>query len=95
MPPWNRFGVTGDHPGDETDGTYAHWFDESNNPLTMIVAKDGMEAETRQTAVTPGGTTVEDFTLSKSALLILRERCTGSGAGSFPDPVYPTIVSAL
>ncbi len=49
----------------ETDGTYAHWFDESNNPLTMIVAKDGWKPKTRQTAVTPGGTTVEDFTLSR------------------------------
>ena len=48
-----------------TDGTYAHWFDERNNPLTMIVAKDGWKPRTRQTQITAGGTTVENFALNK------------------------------
>nr|MDT0656965.1 S8 family serine peptidase [Micromonospora sp. DSM 115978] len=45
------------------DGGYAHWLDHRHNPVTMIVAKDGYMPQTRQTQMTAGGVTVEDWTL--------------------------------
>jgi subtilisin family serine protease/N-acetylneuraminic acid mutarotase len=48
-----------------TDGSYAHWLDERNNPLSMIVAKDGWRPQARTTEVTGGGTTTENFTLRR------------------------------
>jgi hypothetical protein len=45
-------------------GRYAYWLDRRNNPLTMIVAKDGWKPQTRQTKINASTPTVEDFTLS-------------------------------
>ncbi|MFY1636717.1 S8 family serine peptidase [Solwaraspora sp. WMMB335] len=45
------------------DGTYAHWLDWRHNPITMIAAKDGYMPQTRQSEVTAGAVTVEDWAL--------------------------------
>ena len=47
----------------DADGHYALWLDRRSSPLTLIVAKDGWQPQTRRTRVTPLATTVEDFTL--------------------------------
>jgi subtilisin family serine protease len=47
-----------------TQGEYAYWIDRRNNPLTLIVAKDGWQPQTRKAKITAGGTTVEDFQLT-------------------------------
>ncbi|MEU6208241.1 peptidase S8, partial [Micromonospora musae] len=46
------------------EGKYAYWLDKRNNPLTMIVAKDGWKPQTRATKINPTTPTVEDFALS-------------------------------
>ncbi|MEU0368797.1 S8 family serine peptidase [Streptomyces sp. NPDC006283] len=48
----------------DAEGRYAHWLDRRNNPLTMIVAKDGWKPQTRTAKVNPSTPTVEDFALS-------------------------------
>ncbi|MFI7217290.1 S8 family serine peptidase [Micromonospora maritima] len=48
----------------DADGRYAYWMDRRNNPLTLIVAKDGWKPQTRQTKISSATPTVEDFTLS-------------------------------
>ncbi|GAA1573818.1 hypothetical protein GCM10009789_29130 [Kribbella sancticallisti] len=47
----------------ESDGTYAHWLDRRNNPLTLIAAKDGYKPQTRTTRLLAGEPVVEDFAL--------------------------------
>lgn len=48
----------------DAQGRYAYWMDRRNNPLTLIVAKDGWKPQTRQTRINSSTPTVEDFTLS-------------------------------
>ncbi|MEU8261528.1 S8 family serine peptidase [Micromonospora sp. NPDC048999] len=48
----------------EADGGYAYWMDKRNNPLTLIVAKDGWKPQTRTTKINNSAPTVEDFALS-------------------------------
>ncbi|MGN9768177.1 S8 family serine peptidase [Micromonospora sp. SD12] len=48
----------------DAEGRYAYWMDRRNNPLTMIVAKDGWKPQTRQTRINTATPTVEDFALS-------------------------------
>ncbi|MET7971405.1 S8 family serine peptidase [Micromonospora sp. NPDC005305] len=48
----------------DADGKYAYWMDRRNNPLSIIVAKDGWKPQTRQTKINNTTPTVEDFTLS-------------------------------
>ncbi|MBP1782323.1 subtilisin family serine protease [Micromonospora sp. HB375] len=48
----------------DAQGRYAYWMDRRNNPLTLIVAKDGWKPQTRQTKINSSTPTVEDFTLS-------------------------------
>ncbi|MEH1168242.1 S8 family serine peptidase [Micromonospora sp. CPCC 205539] len=48
----------------DAQGKYAQWVDRRNNPLTLIVAKDGWKPQTRQTKVVATTPTVEDFTLA-------------------------------
>ncbi|MFC8616651.1 S8 family serine peptidase [Micromonospora purpureochromogenes] len=48
----------------DAQGRYAYWMDRRNNPLTMIVAKDGWKPQTRQTKINTSTPTVEDFALS-------------------------------
>ncbi len=46
-----------------TDGRYVLWLDERNNPLTVIVAKDGYQPQTRRVNVRPGSPQVANFVL--------------------------------
>ncbi|WP_245724515.1 S8 family serine peptidase [Micromonospora citrea] len=48
----------------DAEGRYAYWMDRRNNPMTMIVAKDGWKPQTRQTRINTTTPTVEDFALS-------------------------------
>ncbi|MGW4498735.1 S8 family serine peptidase [Micromonospora sp. NPDC004336] len=48
----------------DAEGKYAYWMDRRNNPMTMIVAKDGWKPQTRQTKINTTTPTVEDFALS-------------------------------
>jgi hypothetical protein len=48
------------------DGTYALWLDRRNNPLTVIVAKDGWQPQTRVVRVGAGKTTTADWQLGKA-----------------------------
>jgi N-acetylneuraminic acid mutarotase len=48
-----------------TDGTYALWLDVRNNPLQLIVAKDGYQPTVTTVKITKGGTTTGDFALLK------------------------------
>ncbi|MEU5909470.1 S8 family serine peptidase [Micromonospora sp. NPDC047527] len=48
----------------DTAGKYAYWMDRRNNPLTMIVAKDGWKPQTRQARIDTTTPTVENFGLS-------------------------------
>jgi len=48
----------------DAEGKYAYWLDRRNNPLTLIVAKDGWKPQTRTTRINTSTPTVEDFTLS-------------------------------
>ena len=47
----------------DTAGKYAYWMDYRNNPLTMIVAKDGWKPQTRTAEIDVTEPAVEDFTL--------------------------------
>ncbi|RAO39010.1 C5a peptidase [Micromonospora saelicesensis] len=48
----------------DAEGKYAYWVDRRNNPLTMIVAKDGWKPQTRQTRIDTATPTVENFGLA-------------------------------
>jgi hypothetical protein len=50
----------------KTDGTYQLWLDTRNNPLQLIVAKDGFQPQIATVKITKGGTTTTDFSLKKS-----------------------------
>ncbi|HEX2307282.1 MAG TPA: carboxypeptidase regulatory-like domain-containing protein, partial [Jatrophihabitantaceae bacterium] len=47
----------------DSDGKYALWLDKRNNPLTLIVAKDGWQPQTRKVRVKPGSPLTANFTL--------------------------------
>ena len=47
------------------DGTYALWLDTRNNPLTVIVAKDGYQPTVTTVKITKGATVTSDFTLKR------------------------------
>ena len=47
------------------DGTYALWLDVRNNPLQLIVAKDGYQPTVKTVKISKGGTTTSDFALPK------------------------------
>ncbi|WP_237554580.1 MULTISPECIES: carboxypeptidase regulatory-like domain-containing protein [unclassified Streptomyces] len=47
------------------DGTYALWLDTRNNPLTVIVAKDGYQPAVATVKLTKGGTVTSNWTLKK------------------------------
>ncbi|MCX5065554.1 S8 family serine peptidase [Micromonospora lupini] len=47
----------------DSAGKYAYWVDRRNNPLTMIVAKDGWKPQTRQTKIDTATPAVENFAL--------------------------------
>lgn len=44
-------------------GKYALWLDARNNPLTVIVAKDGYRPQTTTVRITRGATLMKNFTL--------------------------------
>ncbi len=48
----------------DDQGRYAYWLDKRNNPLTLIVAKDGWKPQTRQTKINTSTPTVENFALT-------------------------------
>ncbi|MEU8298716.1 S8 family serine peptidase [Micromonospora sp. NPDC048909] len=48
----------------DAEGKYAYWMDRRNNPLTMIVAKDGWKPQTRQARIDTSAPTVENFALA-------------------------------
>ncbi len=47
------------------DGTYALWLDTRNNPLTLIVAKDGYKPQTETVKLIKGSTVTKNWTLVK------------------------------
>jgi N-acetylneuraminic acid mutarotase len=47
------------------DGGYALWLDKRNNPLTMIVAKDGFKPQTAKVKVVAGATVIKNWALVK------------------------------
>ena len=48
-----------------SDGTYALWLDTRNNPLTVIVAKDGYQPTVATVKIKKGVAVVTDFTLKR------------------------------
>ncbi len=46
-----------------TDGSYALWLDRRNNPLTMIVAKDGFKPQTATVRIKAGRTVTKNWSL--------------------------------
>ena len=50
----------------DAEGKYAYWMDRRNNPLTMIVAKDGYSPQARTVRLYRGESTRADFTLRKA-----------------------------
>ena len=50
----------------ESDGSYAYWIDRRNNPLTLIVAKDGYQPQTKTARITAGQVTTANFDLKKA-----------------------------
>ncbi|MFC8616013.1 S8 family serine peptidase [Micromonospora purpureochromogenes] len=48
----------------DAEGKYAYWMDKRNNPLTLIVGKDGWKPQTRQTKINTSTPTVVNFALS-------------------------------
>ncbi|WP_031517454.1 carboxypeptidase regulatory-like domain-containing protein [Streptomyces sp. NRRL F-5123] len=49
------------------DGTYGLWLDTRNNPLTVIVARDGYKPTTTTVKIKKGTTTTGDFTLTATS----------------------------
>lgn len=47
----------------DKDGRYTLWLDKRNNPLTVIVAKDGWQPQTRTARVVPGTPLTSNFSL--------------------------------
>ncbi|MGW5353488.1 carboxypeptidase regulatory-like domain-containing protein [Streptomyces sp. NPDC004031] len=47
------------------EGTYSLWLDVRNNPLQLIVAKDGYQPTTTTLRITKGATTTSNFSLLK------------------------------
>jgi hypothetical protein len=47
----------------DANGGYALWLDVRNNPLTLIVAKDGWQPQTTTAKITRQTTTDVNFTL--------------------------------
>jgi hypothetical protein len=47
------------------DGSYALWLDTRNNPLTLIVAKDGYKPQTATVKIVKGGTVTKNWVLVK------------------------------
>jgi len=47
----------------DASGVYALWLDKRNNPLQLIVAKDGWQPQTKKVKITQGLTTVQDWRL--------------------------------
>ncbi|WP_405691671.1 carboxypeptidase regulatory-like domain-containing protein [Streptomyces sp. NBC_00057] len=47
----------------DRNGKYVLWLDVSNNPLTVIAAKDGWATQTRSVKITKGMATTADFSL--------------------------------
>ncbi|WP_323183991.1 carboxypeptidase regulatory-like domain-containing protein [Streptomyces sp. NBC_01221] len=47
----------------DRNGQYMLWLDVSNNPLTVIAAKDGWATQTRSVKITKGMATMADFSL--------------------------------
>lgn len=47
------------------DGTYALWLDTRNNPLTVIVAKDGYQPTVTTVKIQKGATVTSNFTLKR------------------------------
>jgi hypothetical protein len=45
------------------EGKYALWLDKRNNPLTLIVAKDGWQPQTKKVRLKPGSPLIANFTL--------------------------------
>jgi hypothetical protein len=50
----------------QADGTYQLWLDTRNNPLQLIVAKDGFQPQIATVKITKGATSTTDFALKKS-----------------------------
>ncbi len=50
----------------DKNGVYALWLDQRNNPLQLIVAKDGYQPQTIKVRITKGTTTTVDFVLKKA-----------------------------
>ncbi|MBY8880530.1 carboxypeptidase regulatory-like domain-containing protein [Actinacidiphila acidipaludis] len=48
-----------------TDGSYQLWLDVRNNPLQLIVAKDGYQPTVTTVKIAKGATTTQNFTLLK------------------------------
>jgi hypothetical protein len=48
----------------DANGNYALWLDNRNNPLTLIVAKDGWQPQTRQIKIAAKKTTTADWKLA-------------------------------
>jgi N-acetylneuraminic acid mutarotase len=47
----------------DANGNYGLWLDRRNNPLTLIVAKDGWAPQTKKVRITAGEVTTVDWTL--------------------------------
>jgi hypothetical protein len=47
----------------DKNGQYALWLDVRNNPLQVIVARDGYQPQVKTAKITKGTTTTLDFTL--------------------------------
>jgi N-acetylneuraminic acid mutarotase len=48
----------------DANGNFALWLDRRNNPLTVIVAKDGWQPQTRTIKITAGQTTTANWNLA-------------------------------
>lgn len=51
----------------DKSGGYGLWLDVRNNPLTMIVAKDGYKPQTRQVRIARGTTTTVNYSLQPAS----------------------------
>ncbi|MFI1092645.1 hypothetical protein [Streptomyces sp. NPDC020917] len=58
----------------DTAGRYALWVDARNNPIDMIVAKDGWTPQGTKAKVVKGQTTTKDFTLKPDSPCAYRRR---------------------
>ncbi|HEY0497337.1 MAG TPA: carboxypeptidase regulatory-like domain-containing protein [Kutzneria sp.] len=47
----------------DAGGNYLLWLDNRNNPLTLIVARNGWQPQTRQVKITKGRSVTADFAL--------------------------------